>query len=304
MKNIPPYSPGNPFTLEDPDARSGVNGPVGINDYDWDKTVEDWFFEHPAFERVNYNAQGQPADGDFQRIWNEVKAVQAFLTQPLGPSMSNGDPRRTLRAVVQKSDLIQKAVCLGLGRIKWKSKVDYNKGWVQQCGLFLAVCQLLEERHGMLHGSIVKVFQEPQFDIEDRWILERIGHQTIVKHPAANDEMGRGSFVYAPHFGAHWTFDTFLDPDRWPGLLYTNTMHGSLGTISRPIVDSYFNKVYWSGNPNVNAEANQLFETAEQFLNHHEGVLYWGAYSKDVAVKAASSDSSFYLPKTLGSSIS
>jgi hypothetical protein len=45
-----------------------------------------------------------------------------------------------------------------------------------------------------------------------------------------------------------------------------------------------------------NAEANQLFETAEQFLKHHEGTVYRGAYSKDVAVKAAFSDSSFYLP--------
>jgi hypothetical protein len=211
--------------------------------------------------------------------------------------VTSEDPQRTLRAVVQKSGHIQRAVCLGLGRIAWRSKVNYDKGWVQQCGLFLAVCQSLEERQGMLPGSIVKIFQEPQFEIEDRWILERIGRQTIVKHPEANSRMGRGSFVYAPHFGAHWMFETFLVPGREPDLLYTNTMHGSLDSISCPIIDSYFNKVYWSGNPNLNAEANQLFETAEQFLKHHEGTVYRGAYPKDVAVKAAFADSSFYLPK-------
>jgi hypothetical protein len=186
-------------------------------------------------------------------------------------------------------------VCLGLGRSEWRSKVNYDKGWVKQCGLFLAICQLLEEKQGMLPGSIVKVFQEPQFEIEDRWILERIGRQTIVKHLAANSRTGRGSFVYALHFGAHWMFDTFLAPGLEPDLLYTNTMHGSLYSISWPIVDSYFNKVYWSGNPRLNAEANELFKRAEQFLKHHEGIVYRGAYSKDAAVQAAFADSSFYL---------
>jgi hypothetical protein len=296
MAGIPPDSLGNPFTLE-PDARSGINGPVGISDEHWDGAVADWFYKHPAFERKIYNAQGQPADGNFQEIWDEVKDVQRLLAQAHAPRVANQQPRRTLKAVVQRSGPIQKAVCLGLGNINWRSKVNYNKSWVQQCGLFLATCQLLEEKQGMLPGSLIKVFQEPKFEIEDRWILGRIGGQTIVEHPEANNRMGQGSFVYAPHFGANWMFETFLVPGREPDLLCTNTIHGSLDTISWPIVDSFFNKVYWSGNPGLNQEARHLFETAENFLNNHEGIVFRGAYSKEAHVMTAFNDTSFYLPK-------
>lgn len=297
MDGIPPNVPGNPFSpLED--FVPGSIGPVGISDADWDASVEDYFFDHPAFERINYNTQGQPADGSFHKIWDEVRKVQRLLTQvpPTGSDMAD-QTRYMLRDVVLKSSntsYIQRAVCLGLGRIKWRSKVDYNKLWVQQCGLFLAVCQLLEEKQHMAPGSLPKVFQEPQFEIEDRWILEKIGHQRIVKHPAANAEMGRESFVYAPHFGAQWTFETFFVRGCEPGLLYANTMHGSLNSLSGPIVNKYFDKVYWTGNPNLNAEANDMFETVERFLNNRDGTVYNGAYSTNAAVRKAFADSSFY----------
>lgn len=74
-------------------------------------------------------------------------------------------------------------------------------------------------------------------------------------------------------------------------------MRGSLGTMSRPIIDSHFNKVYWSGNPNLNPEALDLFATAERFPDSREGTVYYGAYSNNILVKLAFADSSFYVPK-------
>jgi hypothetical protein len=55
--------------------------------------------------------------------------------------------------------------------------------------------------------------------------------------------------------------------------------------------------VYWSGNSGLNEEARRLFETVENFLNNHEGIVYRGAYSKEAAVVTAFDDTSFYLPK-------
>jgi hypothetical protein len=185
-----------------------------------------------------------------------------------------------------------------LGEIEWKSKTDYNKAWVEQCGLFLAICQLLEERQGMKPNSMRKFFQDPAFKIEDRWILDKIGQHNIIEHPAANEYMGQGSFVYAPRFPANFMFDTFLVPGREPDLLYTSTMHGSLGSITWPIVNHWFNEVYWSGNPTITAEALHMYRVAKEFVESHEGIVYWGAYSISDAVRAAYCKSSFYLPKS------
>jgi hypothetical protein len=307
MGSIPPGVPGNPFTLYG-SSLPGSTGPVGINDEDWDGCVEDWFHQHPAFERKNYK-QGEPAEGTFQEIWKGAREVQRILAQAPAPLISSEfdhpnhparNPQQTLRKVVQRSGFVNSAVCLGLGRITWRSKVEYDQVWIEQCGLFLAICQLLEEKQGMPPGSLRKVFQEPQFEIEDRWILERIGGQTIIEHPEANTRMGEGSFVYAPHFGANWMFDTFLAPGCEPELLYTNTMHGTLGSISSPIVNSYFDNVYWSRDPSLRStKANDMFKTVERFLKTRDAVVYWGAYSNTPAVKAAFANSSFYVRRPI-----
>jgi hypothetical protein len=296
MAGIPPNKPQNPYKLP-ADAHQGVAGTVGMTEGAWNGSVKEWLKNHPAFERENYTADGQPADGSFQSIWDKVKAIQAFLTQPPGPHNGRNHPRRALRAVVQQSGLIQNAVCLSLGQITWKSKVEYATNWVQQCGMFLAMCQLFEEKQGMRPGSLSKVFQDPCFEVEDRWLLEKLGGHIIVEHPAANDVMGQGSFVYAPRFSAHYMTETFLAPGLEPELLYTNTIHGTVGTLTWPIVNSYLYQVYSSGSPTPAGKAVYIYETLKRFIETHEGILYSCYYSEDEAVEEAFYDHSFYLRK-------
>jgi hypothetical protein len=250
--------------------------------------------DHPAFKHGNYTAQGQPADGNFQEIWDEVRAVQDFFTRvPSGPHSAN-QARNALRKVVKDTGNIENAVCLGLGEIKWRSKVQYKQAWVQQCGMFFAVCQLLEQQQGMTPGSLPKVFQDPMFGIEERYILERIGHQTIIETPAANDMMNPESFVFAPHFPAGPMIDIFLTPNLKTGLLYTNTVHGTLGVLGWPIIVARLTEVHLGGNPT--AEDN-IFQLAKRFVNSHEGRVFKNNFTTDVVVQRAFSSSSFYLPK-------
>ncbi|KAH0288557.1 hypothetical protein M436DRAFT_78618 [Aureobasidium namibiae CBS 147.97] len=302
MDRVPRDEPENLFPLPENSLSGNDSGLVGINEEDWERCIDDWYFGHKAFRRRAITANGQPADGYFPTIWKEVKDVQKLLTEPLAPETHIFDPtrhaREQLREVVGRTATIKTAVFMGLGNINWQCKTDYNRSWVQQCGLFLAICQLLEEKQGKESGSIKKFFQDPSFEMEDRWILERIGKQVIIEHPAANDKMGKGSFIFAPRFPANYMFDTFLIPGRKMDLLLTNTIHGSLGTITWPIVDDYFNEVYWSGNTTITPGAQRMYGLAKAFLDNHEGLKYWGAYSSKREVMAAYAKFSFYLPRT------
>jgi hypothetical protein len=38
-----------------------------------------------------------------------------------------------------------------------------------------------------------------------------------------------------------------------------------------------------------------MFKTAERFLKTRDAIVYWGAYSNTLAVRAAFADSSFYV---------
>ena len=301
MGSIPPNEPKNPFPL--PDAVAGWLDKPGISHDDWERTLDDWFLSHRAFRRRAITAKGQPADGYFPIIWKEVKTVQELLTKPVDPKSKISDPvllqsvQEQLEHVIGQTETIKSAVCMGLGRINWQCHTDYNKSWIQQCGLFLAICQLLEEKQGVKPGSIKRFFQDPAFEIEDRWILEKTGKEKIIAHPAANDMMGKGSFIFAPHFPATYMFDTFLAQGREIDLLLTNTIHGSIDTIVWPIVDHWFTEVYWSGRPSITPEAQEMFNIAKHFLDNHTGINYWGAYVKEKIVMSAFSKLSFYLPK-------
>lgn len=298
MGNVPPNEPTNPFPV--PNPTTGWFDKPGISYDDWKSILDDWFSSHKAFRRRAILANGQPADGYFPIIWKEVKAVQQLLTQPIAPKPPDSDPdrlarvRKQLEYVIGQTETIENAVCMGLGRINWQCHTDYDRDWVQQCGLFLAICQLLEEKQGT---KIKTFFQDPAFETEDRWILDRIGGQRIIEHPAANDMMGKGSFIFAPHFPAIYMFDTFLARGREMDLLLTNTIHGSLGTIAWPIVDHWFKEVYWSGKPSITPKAQEMYDIAKDFLANHTGIDYWGAYSTDKIVSSAYNKLSFYLPK-------
>lgn len=301
MNSLPQDEPANLFPLPGNSLSGNDSGLVGINDDDWEGNIDDWYFTHKAFRGRAITANGQPADGCFPTIWKEVKDVQELLTRPLAPETHLFDPtrhaREQLREVVRRTATIKSAVLMGLGRINWQCKIDYSRGWVHQCGLFLAICQLLEEKQGKKSAPIKKFFQDPAFEVEDRWILERIGKQEIIEHPAANEKMGKGSFIFAPNFPANYMFDTFLAPGREIDLLLTNTIHGSLGTITWPIVNDYLNEVYWSGNTTITPNAQRWYNLAKDFLDKHEGLVYWGAYSHKRKLMAAFARLSFYLPR-------
>jgi len=205
--------------------------------------------------------------------------------------------RKALRDVVLDTGHIENAVCLGLGGINWRSKVDYKREWIQQCGMFLAICQLLEQKQGMQPGSLSKIFQDPLFKIEEQYILHTVGRQRIVEMPAANDLMDQTTFVFAPHLTGPAMFDTFLTPGREPGLLYTNTFHGTLGPLAFAIVKANLTEIILSGNPNANAAADNLFRMAERFVNRHRGIAFHLDFTENPIVQRAFYASSFYIPK-------
>ncbi|KAG9597499.1 hypothetical protein KCU77_g5581, partial [Aureobasidium melanogenum] len=284
MAGIPPNIPRNPYRLP-PHIKSGDNGRVGIIYDEWNENVNEWLHDHPGFLPQTYLPDGQPTDGRFQGIWREIMAVTQLIMDtrtfhdPMGPLGNIGKVRAELRYAVERAGDIKNAICLGLGSIHYASPWTYNHHYVQQCGVFFAVCQMIEEKQKMELGSLPVIFQDPAFQIEDRIILEQIGRQTIVKNPQANNHMNVHSFVYAPHFPANYLFDTILREGHEPELLYTNTFHGSLGPIGWLITDSYLKKVYWSRDTAINQESVDMYNAARRFLETREGIVYWGNYA-------------------------
>ncbi|CAD0091049.1 unnamed protein product [Aureobasidium mustum] len=284
MASIPPNKPRNPYPLP-PHRRSGQNGPVGINFQEWNENIQEWLEYHPGFLPETYLADGQPANGQFPVIWNKIMAVtrllmndQAYL-DTAGPLGDIERVRADLRTVVERAGYIKNAVCLGLGSIQYQSPGNYKHHYVQQCGLFFALCKMIEEKQDMTPGSLPTIFQDPAFQLEDRYILEEIGGQTIVEHPEANNYMNGQSFVYAPHFPFDHLFDTILGEGHEPELLYTNTFHGSLGSIGWLITDSYLKKVYWTRDTTVDQKSVDMYNVATRFLETREGIVYWGDYA-------------------------
>ncbi|CAD0094140.1 unnamed protein product [Aureobasidium vineae] len=304
MASIPPNEPDNPYEL-------GGTRHIGISDTEWEGHLDEWFYAHPGFRRQTYIADHQPADGQFEVLWKEIMGVKRLIMDEQtnhGPMslLANVRPvQASLGDVVKQAGPIKNAVCLGLGSIEYRHPWDYNHNFVQQCGMFFALCQMIEEKQNMQLGTLPVVFQEPRFEIEDRFILEKIGRQIIVEAPEANNHMDVQSFVHAPHFPGNLLFDIILRPGREPELLYTNTFHGGdLGCIGWNITDSYLNKVYYTKDTTLNAEAIDLYNKACRFLATHEGIVYWGVYAHEYRyprlariLKAAFSRSSFYLRK-------
>lgn len=224
---------------------------------------------------------------------------------PMGPLGNIGKVRRQLRNAVARAGEIKNAVCLGLGSIRYTSPWTYNEHYVQQCGVFIALCQMIEEKQKMELGSLPVIFQDPAFQIEDRFILEQSGGQTIVQSPEANNHINMHSFVYAPHFPANYLFDTILREGHEPELLFTNTFHGSLGPIGWLITDSYLKKVYWTQDTTINQQSVNMYNAARRFLENREGIVYWGNYAHDYnnprlakILRQAFSRSSFYVRKS------
>lgn len=308
MASIPPNEPPNPYRLP-PHCKSGDNGPVGIIIDEWSDNLDEWFYDHPGFLPQTYLDDGQPADGRFQGIWSEILAVTRRIMNksyydPMGPLGNMTQVRRQLRTVVERAGDIKNAVCLGLGSIHYKSPWDYNHHYVQQCGVFFAICQMIEKKQKMERGTLPVIFQDPAFQIEDRFILEQIGGQTIVRNPEANNHMNSQSFVYAPHSPANYLLNTILRPGHEPELLYTNTIHGSLGPIGWLITDSYLKKVYWTRDATINQQSVDMYNAATRFLETREGIVYWGDYAHHYKnprlskiLRQAFSRSSFYVRK-------
>lgn len=153
-------------------------------------------------------------------------------------------------------------------------------------------------------GALPVIFQDPAFQIEDRFLLEQIGGVTIVENPEANNHMNEQSFVYAPHFPANYLFDTILREGHEPELLYTNTFHGSLGPIGWLITDSYLKKVYWTQDTTIDQRSVNMYNAARRFLDTREGIVYWGNYAHEYKnprlskiLMQAFSRSSFYVRK-------
>ncbi|CAD0112535.1 unnamed protein product [Aureobasidium uvarum] len=302
MAGNPQSRPINPFPL------SATNR-VGISGSEWSDHLEEWLYGHQAFKPGSYLPDGQPAHGRLRYIWLQILDVTRIIMDdrtcdnPTGLYGNLGPVRKSLRAAVKKAGPITKAVCMGLGPIRYRSLFNYNFDYVQQCGVFFALCQMIEEKQDMQLGTLPVFFQEPAFELEDRWILERIGRQTIVRVPAANDLMNVQSFVYAPHFPSNLLFNTICRPGFEPELLFTNTFHtGDLGSVGYAITDIYLSKVYWTRDSTVNQEAIDMYDAAKRFLQTHEGTVYWGVYvleenNQPLAklLRAAFSSSSFYV---------
>lgn len=304
-RNVPPGTPQNPFPLP-ADARSGDNGPVGINRKEWQGHVEEWFNDHP-----DVLPEDLDADDRLRGIWTEIVAVTHLIVDtsfhdPMGTLSDLMRVRRDLGTIVARAGHIKNAVCLGLGSIDYRNFWTYNGRFVQQCGVFFAICQMIEEKQKMKVGTLPVIFQDPAFGREDRFVLNVIGGEAIVENPAANDYMNGQSFVYAPHFPANHLFDTILREGHEPELLYTNTFHGSLGTIGWAIADSYIRKGYLTGDATINQESTDMFNAATRFLTTHEGIVYWGNYAHEYknpslakTLKQAFSRSSFYVRKAV-----
>lgn len=278
---IPPNKPNNPYPISDNPSLTTV----GIIRDTWDEYMQDFLDLHPGFSIERYTADGRPMNGVLHTIWNEIRQVHEHIMGWHPPNTKVARYREELRDIVRRAGDVKNAVCMGLGRITQRGNSELKHEFVQQCGVFFAMCQMIEEKQGMPLNSLPKIFQDPDFQIEERYVLDTIGRQTIVWPPEANDSMTEHTFVYAPHFPMDVILDTILRPGSQPEILLCGTFGAELNASGSPLAKHYIEQVYLTGNTALDPRTIWMYDLLSRFLQSHHVFEFDGIYSHEKKLK-------------------
>ncbi|THZ63490.1 hypothetical protein D6C85_08958 [Aureobasidium pullulans] len=270
---IPPNKPNNPF----PPPRNHTTTDIFITPEAWEEFLTEFLEQHPGYHLDNWDPQNAtPFRHKLHKVWKEVRFVQSTIMVPRDAHAKNYK-EKLRRLVAGTKTTIGNAVCLALGHAYAGEKALHldstknERNWIEQCGMFLALCQMIEEKHKLPRDSLPKVFQDPAFNLEDRFVLEQLGQQTVLPSPGAVEHITRRTFVFAPHFPADHLFGTIFGrgDDKIPEILLTQDLGGDYAGFGAAIAQRHIQKAYWTGNQTIDSETRKMYEEGKRFLKSH-----------------------------------
>ncbi|KAI5247227.1 hypothetical protein E4T43_02166 [Aureobasidium subglaciale] len=263
MAGIPPNGPPNPY----PRAQLSETNKAGITDCCWNNLLNQFFHNHPHFSPEEWDPQGGPTNAKLDMIWKETLDVCHAIINPHPSNIHATEYRKYLQNMVAKAGQINNAVCLGLGELASSGRTESRGVFVQQC------------------GSLPKIFQDPRFGVNERYVLETLGSQKIVWPPAADQHINPHTFVYAPRLPVSTMFGTIFKPGMSPEILFTNPLDSDTSGIGKVIGKHYIESVYRTGDPALDPETIAMYDEMTRFFDTHESIRFNGIYLDEEVLK-------------------
>ncbi|TIA61546.1 hypothetical protein D6C76_10142 [Aureobasidium pullulans] len=213
------------------------------------------------FRPGRHNAKGQPNGGKYHTAWRAVEIVIKQIKTSDDPGRAT--VRDFIDRIVEKTDQIDSAVCVGLGPYQ-ACMLKETEAFNHQLAMFIAIRERLERKY---KKEIPMVFQDPRFRTPEEYLLQHIIGGKVVQHPECLQYMTEKSFVFAPYLTWEGFASTVLL--RRPALYIGNNLENTGGT-SIALAKTYVRQVYLTGNYEMGTDLHSLILQTNAFSEYYD----------------------------------
>ncbi|THW68545.1 hypothetical protein D6D19_08866 [Aureobasidium pullulans] len=254
-----PPAPTNPF------PRETANSWAGIYLEDWKNALGDFLGKYPEFREEDHDAAGRPG---YHWQWRSVMARKNEIMTHTQPDRQ--EFRASLQYIVDKTDHVDTAVCLALGKFE-NAELREEEAFQHQLAMFLVLCEMLENKQ---NTKIKTIFQDPRFEPPEEYVITLAGGE-IVKHPGALEHMTENSFVFAPYLVWPAFPDTII---KTHPALYIGNKVESGGGMGIPIAERYVRQFYVTGKHEMGPDLQEIIDQTKKFADSYDKYLFDTTY--------------------------
>ncbi|THY10962.1 hypothetical protein D6D01_09099 [Aureobasidium pullulans] len=233
-----PPAPTNPF------PREITNSWAGIYLEDWKKALRDFLGKYPEFREEGHDAAGRPG---YHWQWRSVMARKKEIMTHTQPDRQ--EFRASLQCIVDKTDHVDTAVCLALGKFE-NVELSEEEAFQHQLAMFLVLCEMLEIKQ---NTKIKTIFQDPRFEPPEEYVITLAGGE-IIKHPGALEHMTERSS------------------------LYIGNKVESGGGMGIPIAERYVRQFYVTGKRELGPDLQEIIDQMKKFADSYDNYLFDATY--------------------------
>ncbi|TIA36560.1 hypothetical protein D6C79_08277 [Aureobasidium pullulans] len=250
-----PPAPTNPF------PRETANSWAGIYLEDWKNALSDFLGKYTEFREEDHDAAGRPG---YHWQWRSVMARKNEIMTHTQPDRQ--EFRASLQYIVDKTDHVDTAVCLALGKFE-NAELRAEEAFQHQLAMFLVLCEMLEIKQ---NTKIKTIFQDPRFEPPEEYVITLAGGE-VVKHPGALEHMTENSFVFAPYLVWPAFPDTIIK--KHPALYIGNKVESG-GGMGIPIAERYVRQFYVTGKREMGPDLQEIIDQTKKFADSYDKYLF------------------------------